>query len=129
MTPAQLRRLADLLLPGDEAGLPSGSLVPDVMLTLAESPSPIKALAGSDPDFADATKCVEMLSRLEQSRPEEFRDLVLSLIKPYYESGPVLRAMGWRGAPPQPAGHVIAPMDAELGLALAKVAARKRIWR
>lgn len=129
MTPTQLRQLADLLLPGDEAGLPQGSLVPDVMLALAESSSPIKALVGSHPDFADAEKRAAVLSRLEQSHPQDFRDLVLSLIKPYYESGPVLEAMGWRSAPPQPTGHAIAPMDAELGQALARVAARKRMWR
>ena len=70
-----------------------------------------------------------MLSSLEQSHPQDFRDLVLSLIKPYYESGPVLEAMGWRSAPPQPAGHMIAPMDPELSQALTNVAARKRMWR
>lgn len=129
MTPAQLRLLANLLLPGDAAGLPPGSLVPDVMLALAESSSPIKTLAGGHPDFADATKGAEILSRLEQSHPRDFRDLVLSLIKPYYESGPVLEAMGWRSAPPQPTGHVVARMDAQLDQALAKVAGRKRIWR
>ncbi|QIG51112.1 hypothetical protein G5V57_27360 [Nordella sp. HKS 07] len=129
MTSAQLRQLANLLLPGDEAGLPQGSLVPDVMLALAESSSPIKALVGSHPDFADAKKRTAVLSSLEQSHPQDFRDLVLSLIKPYYESGPVLEAMGWRSAPPQPTGHAIAPMDAELSQALARVAARKRMWR
>lgn len=129
MTPAQLRLLADLLLPGDDAGLPRGSRVPDVMLALAESASPIKVLAGRHPDFADADKRDGILAGLEKSHPQDFRDLVLSLIKPYYESGQVLEAMGWRSAPPQPQGHVIAPMANDLGEALAKIAQRKSMWR
>lgn len=129
MTPAQLRQLADLLLPGDEAGLPPASLVPDVMLALAESASPIKTLAGRHPDFTDAGKRAELLKSLEQSHAQDFRDLVLSVIKPYYESGQVLEAMGWRSAPPQPMGHQIEPMAADLSQALARIAARKRMWR
>ena len=129
MRPAQLRILADLLLPGDAQGLPPGSLVPDVMLVLSESISPIKGLAGSHPDFDDESKRAKLLSHLEQTHPQEFRDLVMALIKPYYESGPVLEAMGWRSAPPQPQGHKVAPMEETLGRELAKVAARKRIWR
>jgi len=129
MTPAGLRLLADLLLPGDAAGLPPGSLIPDVMLALAESTSPIKDLAGADPDFADAGKRPAVLDRLEQTYPQDFRDLVMALIKPYYESGPVLEAMGWRSAPPQPQGHRIVPMDEALASELTKVARRKRMWR
>lgn len=129
MTPAQLRLLADLLLPGDAEGLPPGSLVPDVMLALSESTSPIKDLAGRHPDFAKTSKRAAVLTQLEQSHTQEFRDLVMALIKPYYESGPVLEAMGWRSAPPQPQGHRIAPMDEALAPELAKVAQRKRMWR
>jgi hypothetical protein len=129
MTPAQLRLLADLLLPGDVEGLPPGSLVPDVMLVLSESTSPIKDLAGSHPDFADAGKRPAVLNRLEQDHPQAFRDLVMTLIKPYYESGPVLQAMGWRSAPPQPQGHKVAPMEEALASQLAKIAERKRMWR
>lgn len=129
MTPVPLRQLADLLLPGDEAGLPSGSRVPDVMLALTESTSPIIAQIGRHPDFADPDKREAVLNELERSHGQEFRDLVLSLIKPYYESGPVLEAMGWRTAPPQPTGHELAPMAADLTQALAEIAARKRLWR
>jgi hypothetical protein len=129
MTPVQLRQLADLLLPGDAAGLPPGSRVPDVMLALTESTSPIIAQIGSHPDFADPRKRGAVLNELESSHGQDFRDLVLSLIKPYYESGPVLEAMGWRTAPPQPSGHELAPMAADLDQALAEIAARKRIWR
>jgi hypothetical protein len=129
MTPAHLRLLADLILPGDETGLPPGSLIPDVMAALAQSASPIKALAGDHPDFADAGKRHGVLTSLEQSHSEDFRDFVMALIKAYYESGQVLEAMGWRSAPPQPQGHTIAPMDKDLVPALAKVADRKRLWR
>lgn len=129
MTPAQLRQLADLLLPGDAAGLPPGSLILDVMLALTESASPIKAQIGGHPDFADPAKRKDVLAGLERSHAQDFRDLVLTLVKPYYESGPVLEAMGWRGAPPQPSGHAIAPMAADLSQALAEIADRKRIWR
>lgn len=129
MTPVPLRQLADLLLPGDEAGLPPGSRVPDVMLALTESASPIIAQIGRHPDFVDPDKREAVLNELERSHGQEFRDLVLSLIKPYYESGPVLEAMGWRTAPPQPTGHELAPMAADLAQALAEIAARKRLWR
>jgi hypothetical protein len=129
MTPAHLRILADLILPGDETGLPPGSLVPDVMAVLSRTDSPIKELACGHPDFADETKRQGILLVLEQGQPQEFRDFVLSLIKPYYESGQVLEAMGWRSAPPQPQGHSIAPMDEALAPALARISARKRLWR
>jgi len=129
MTPMQVRQLADLLLPGDEAGLPPGSRVPDVMLALTESTAPIIAQIGRHPDFAAPEKRQAVVNEMERSHGQEFRDLVLSLIKPYYESGPVLEAMGWRSAPPQPTGHVIAPMADDLTQALAEIAARKRIWR
>lgn len=129
MTPTHMRLLADLILPGDETGLPPGSRIPDVMAVLAQSKSPIKALAGEHPDFADAGKRHGVLVVIEQSQPQDFRDFVLSLIKAYYESGQVLEAMGWRSAPPQPQGHIIASMDETLKPALARIAERKRLWR
>jgi hypothetical protein len=129
MTPARLRLLADVILPGDEAGLPPGSLIPDVMAVMAQSTSPIKALATDHPDFAAASERPRILMRLEAEHPQEIRDFVLPLVKAYYESGQVLEAMGWRSAPPQPQGHEIAPMDEALAPALARVAAFKRLWR
>src|SRR5262245_43445693 len=129
MTPSHLRLLVDVILPGDETGLPPGSLIPDVMAAVVQSISPIKALATDHPDFAEAGKRARILMVLETEHPQEFRDFVLSLIKAYYESGQVLEAMGWRSAPPQPEGHKVAPMDEALAPALARVAARKRLWR
>ena len=129
MTPAHPRLLADLILPGDDNGLPPGSLVPDVMAVMAQSTSPIKELAGDHPDFAEADKRLGILMGLETQHPQEFRDFALPLIKAYYESGQVLEAMGWRSAPPQPQGHQVAPMDEALAPALARVAERKRLWR
>ena len=129
MTPGYLRLLADVILPGDEAGLPPGSLVPDVMAVMAQSTSPIKALAADDPDFVAANERARILARLEATHPDDFREFVLPLIKAYYESGQVLEAMGWRSAPPQPQGHKVAPMDEALTPALIRVAERKRLWR
>jgi hypothetical protein len=129
MTPAHLRLLADLILPGDEMGLPPGSLVPDVMAVMVQSAPTILAQAADHPDFAEASKRHRIIARLEAEYPQEFRDFVLSLIKAYYESGQVLEAMGWRSAPPQPQGHKVAPMDEALAPALACVAKRKRLWR
>jgi hypothetical protein len=129
MMPAHLRLLADLILPGDETGLPPGSLVPDVMAVIAQSTSPIKALADDHPVFAEASKRPAILTSLETEHPQEFREFVLSLIKAYYESGQVLEAMGWRSAPPQPQGYKVAPMDEALAPALSRVAERKRLWR
>jgi hypothetical protein len=124
MTPQLLRRLADLLLPGDEQGLPPGSLIPDVMLVLSDAISPIKDHLRDRDVFTEKD-----LVALEQSHPTEFRALVMDLIKPYYESGQVLEAMGWRSAPPQPQGHMIAAMDQALAPVLARIAERKRLWR
>jgi hypothetical protein len=124
VTPQHLRLLADLLLPGDAQGLPPGSLIPDVMLVLSESTSPIKDRLRDRDVFTE-----EDLVTLEQSYPTEFRALVMALIKPYYESSQVLEAMGWRSAPPQPRGHVIAAMDQALAPVLARIAERKRLWR
>src|SRR4029079_17633867 len=124
MTPAKLQRLADLLLPGDAQGLPPGSQIKEVMLALSEKASPIKDLLGARADFTE-----QDLTHLEKSRPAEFRELAMALIKPYYESAPVLEAMGWRSAPPQRGGDVVAPMDEALPPALARIAGRKRIWR
>ena len=129
MIPSQQRFLADLILPGDEAGLPAGSLIPDVMDVLARSTSPIKTLIASHQDFADAGKRRDLLTSLEATHPQEFRELVLALIKAYYESGQVLEAMGWRSAPPQPQGHVLARMDEALASSLHRIAERKRLWR
>jgi hypothetical protein len=129
MTPSELRLLADLILPGDETGLPAGSLVPDVLVALAQSASPIKTIIGNHPDFADAGKRRGILEAVDHAHPQEFRDFVLALIKAYYESAPVIEAMGWRSDPPQPQGHVIEPMDTALAPALARIAERKRLWR
>jgi hypothetical protein len=124
LTPVQLRLLADLLLPGDTQGLPPGSLIPDVMLVLSETTSPIKNHLCDHDVFTEKD-----LVALEQSHPTEFRALVMALIKPYYESGQVLEAMGWRSAPPQPQGHMVAAMDKALAPVLARIAERKRLWR
>ena len=129
MTPSYLRLVADLILPGDEAGLPPGSLIPDVMAVLAESISPVKKLIDEEPGFADANKRRDIVQSIEQAHSQEFRDFVLALIKAYYESGQVLEAMGWRSAPPQPHGHPVEPMDDALVPALARVAERRRLWR
>ena len=124
MTPQHLRLLADLLLPGDALGLPPGSQIPDVMQVLSDATSPIKDHLRDRDVFSE-----QDLVTLEQSHPAEFRALVMALIKPYYESGQVLDAMGWRSAPPQPQGHMIAAMDQTLAPVLARIAERKRLWR
>jgi hypothetical protein len=129
MTSEALRNLCDLLLPGDESGLPPGSRVPEVMRSLLGSLSPIKSLALAHPDLADADKRLMLFISIEQEHPQAFRDFVLSLIKPYYESAEVLAAMGWRSAPPQPQGHAVAPMDKTLTADLAKMVERGRRWR
>jgi hypothetical protein len=129
VSPLQLQALADLVLPGDETGLPPGSYISDVMDVLERSTSPIKALLASHPEFADAGKRRNLLGTLETIHPQEFRDFVLGLLKAYYETGQVLEALGWRSAPPQPQGHVVAPMDEGLASSLARIAERRRLWR
>jgi hypothetical protein len=142
MTPEFLRAVIDTLIPGEtspsEAGqpaLPRGStaavdLAPhaethrDVLRAIAER-------AGGEESFAAADEAarVGVLQSIERERPDPFRALVVQLLQDYYESDPVLVAMGWRTDPPQPRGHPMMPMDTPTRAALARVGQKAKLWR
>ncbi|MGH6931379.1 MAG: hypothetical protein ACREEE_02980 [Dongiaceae bacterium] len=142
MTPAFLRAVVDTLIPGETApgepglpALPSGSAV-------GIDPAPhvtahhiilgaIAARAGGEDGFANADEAarVQTLKSIEQEQPDEFRALVTALWQDYYESAPVLAAMGWRAEPPQPNGHRVPQSDTTSDALLARAKRQARLWR
>lgn len=72
------------------------------------------------PDRAAAVRTAEEVA------PLEIRTLVVLALEAYYQSEPVLRAMGWRVEPPQSLGHQVEPLDLAL---LEQVKARAPMWR
>jgi hypothetical protein len=75
---------------------------------------------------ADAAGRIASLRRVEVEMPGPFQALVALVLRDYYEAEIVLLAMGWRGEPPQPKGHVLPPFDDAL---LEPVRRRGRMWR
>jgi hypothetical protein len=128
MTPEFLAAVIDTLLPGDDA-LPSGPQA-DVALT-ADAHAPVleavSAQAGGMDAFSSAPEParVTILRAVEHAHPEAFRALLVAVLSDYYESAPVLTAMGWRSDPPQPLGHELPSSDTGID----KVRARSRLWR
>lgn len=125
---AFLDAVLDTLLPGAD-GLPAGSRVGLDPAAHAEALRVIGAEAGSDDAFVAASPDArsEILRRVE-TRPA-FQALAAAALTRYYQSEAVVTAMGWRLAPPQPAGHKVAATDPATWERLEKVKARKRIWR
>jgi hypothetical protein len=129
MNEAMLNAIADTLLPGDQAGLPKGSDIADVIDALRERAKPILPLLPPDFPSRDAKSRGVLLRDAEQKAFQPFRDMVLAALKAYYEDARVLTAMGADPAPPQPQGMTLAPMADDLNAALDKVRARGAIWR
>ena len=48
---------------------------------------------------------------MELNAPEAFKALLAEALATYYEAAPVIAALGWRVAPPQPHGHDVAAND------------------
>jgi hypothetical protein len=61
--------------------------------------------------------------------PETFRALLAAVLTDYYESEPVLTALGWPTHPPQPTGHALAAMDGDTATCLDRVVRRGPSWR
>ena len=87
----------------------------------------VSAQAGGIDAFAGALEPtrVTTLQAVERAYPEAFRVLLVTVLSDYYESAPVLTAMGWRSDPPQPLGHELPSSDTGID----KVRARGRLWR
>ncbi|HEV8388598.1 MAG TPA: hypothetical protein VGQ35_02085 [Dongiaceae bacterium] len=133
MTRVMLLAVLDTLLPGDEGEppLPNASEAALDLKKLERLAEPVvAALADSDGFLmASATDRVARLRAVEQSAPDAFKALLAEALATYYEAAPVLAALGWRAAPPQPHGHDVAPNDDATLRALEKVKSRGQLWR
>lgn len=140
--PAFLGAVIDTLLPGDDGQppLPTGTaaglgerLAARIARGRDADPrlATLKAIArraGGEAAFArsDAATRADTLRAVEAQSREAFGDLVSLALEEYYDSDPVILAMGWRIEPPQPLGHQVRPLDEAL---LDPVRRRGRMWR
>ena len=128
-----LLALLDTMLPGDagQPPLPAASQAGLELAKLERLAEPvISALADRDA-FLMATPAdrVAQLRIVELNVPDAFKALLAEALATYYEAPPVIAALGWRAAPPQPHGHDVAPNDDATWRGLAKVKARGKRWR
>ena len=133
MSRVMLLAVLDTMFPGDsghppllaasEAGLDLGKLE-----RLAE---PVIAALSDRDAFLTATPAdrVAQLRIVELNVPDAFKALLAEALAAYYEAPPVVAALGWRVAPPQPHGHDVAPNDHASWHGLEKVKARGQLWR
>ena len=130
MTPEFLAAVIDTLLPGDDV-LPSGTGAGVALAADGHAPvlEAVCAQAGGMDAFTGAPEpaCVAVLQAVERAHPEAFRALLVTVLSDYYESAPVLTAMGWRSDPPQPLGHELPSSDTVVDID--KVRARGHLWR
>lgn len=125
---AFLDTVLDTLLPGVD-GLPPGSRIGLEPASHTDALRLIAEEAGGEAAFvsASADSRADILRRVE-SKPSVQAIVAAALIR-YYQSEPVVIAMGWRVDPPQPIGHKVMATDAATWERLEKVKARGRIWR
>jgi hypothetical protein len=133
MTSAFLAALLDTLLPG-ERPLPRGSAAGLDLRAVIEAHRPtldaIAVRAGGADAFANASEAerIAVLKEIERTLPDPFRTLLAAILTEYYDGDPVLTAMGWRIAPPQPTGHVVEPIGETTWRMLEKVKQRGKLW-
>ena len=133
--------LADTLLPGDDGDPPlprAGDAGVDraiaARIAAEDGTAYRRALAAVMRAAGDAHTFVRETLELrsaavadaERVAPAEMRALVALALETYYQSEPVIRAMGWRAQSPQPLGHPVEPLDPAL---LEPVKARPPLWR
>jgi hypothetical protein len=134
MTPDFLAAVIDTLLPGDGV-LPSGTAAGLPLSAYGESHrlvlEAIAAQAGGAESFMQADEAARSTAvhAVERTKPESFRALLMAALSDYYESEPVLAALGWPAHPPQPKGHTLAATDDATAACLDRVARRGRLWR
>jgi hypothetical protein len=128
-----LLAVLDTMLPGDEGEppLPSASEAALDVKKLEQLAEPVVAALGDGDGFlmASAVDRVAQLRTVEQKAPEAFKALLAEALASYYETAPVLAALGWRVAPPQPHGHEVAVTDEATLRNLEKVKSRGQLWR
>lgn len=123
MRTAFVAAVVDTLLPGDsgEPPLPPASVVGThtrVMARPVSAPArdaldAIAAAAGGETAFVVAApdERAAVVRHVDRDLSSAFRALVLLVASDYYENEAVLSAFGWRGEPPQPSGHTLAPFE------------------
>ena len=133
MTRVMLLAVLDTLLPGDEGEppLPSASEAALDLKNLEPLAEPVAAALGDSDGFlmASAVDRVTRLHAVERAAPDAFKALLAEALATYYEAAPVLAALGWRAAPPQPHGHDVAPIGDATLRNLEKVKGRGQLWR
>ena len=133
MTRVMLLAVLDTLLPGDEGEppLPTASEAAHDLKTLDSLAEPVVTVLGDHDEFLMASPAdrVARLRAAEQRAPAAFKALLAEALAAYYEAAPVLAALGWRAAPPQPHGHEVAPTEEATIRSLEKVKSRGQLWR
>ena len=132
MTRVMMLAVLDTMLPGDagQPPLPSASEAGLDLAKLERLAEPVvAALADRDAFLMAAPADRVALLRVELNVPDAFKALLAEALATYYEAPPVVAALGWRMAPPQPHGHDVAPTDDATWRALEKVKARGQLWR
>ncbi|WP_119301544.1 hypothetical protein [Dongia deserti] len=133
MTRTMLLAILDTMLPGDEGEppLPPASEAGLDLTRLERLAEPVITALGENDGFlaAAAADRVAKLRIVELNAPVAFKALLAEALAGYYEAPPVLAALGWRVAPPQPHGHDVAPNDEALFRTLEKVKSRGQLWR
>jgi hypothetical protein len=128
-----LLAVLDTLLPGDrgEPPLPRASDAALDLATLERLAGPVVTALGDGDGFLTASpgERTVRLRAVEQTQPEAFGTLLAEALAAYYQAAPVLAALGWRTAPPQPHGHDVAPTDGATLRLLETVRTRGRLWR
>jgi hypothetical protein len=140
--PAFLRALVDTLLPGGASAhgvtLPAASeleidrqladCLGDHHAEIVKAVECIAAQAGGEGAFlcTDPSSRASAIATAQTQQPAAVANLISQCLTAYYEHPHVIEAFGWTSAPPQPAGHALAPFDVDL---LAPVRARGHIWR
>jgi hypothetical protein len=140
-----LNAFIDTLLPGtpathDAPALPAGSQVGVAASfttqlathrdreTFARILNAIATQCGEANAFvrADEAQRIAAMQAVERAEGSAFQALVLLILADYYDSADVMRALGWRAAPPQPQGFTLPPFDAS---SLAQARQHGSLWR
>jgi hypothetical protein len=133
MSRVMLLAVLDTMLPGDtgEPPLPAASQAGLELAKLERLAEPVIAALADRDAFLMAAPAdrVALLRIVELNVPEAFKALLVEALATYYEAPPVVAALGWRTAPPQPHGHDVAPNDDSSWRGLEKVKARGQLWR
>ena len=133
MSRVMLLAVLDTMLPGDtdEPPLPTSSQAGLDLGKLERLAEPVIAALADRDAFLMAAPAdrVAQLRIVELNVPDAFKALLAEALATYYEAPPVIAALGWRAAPPQPHGHDVAPNDDATWSGLDNVKARGQLWR